>query len=114
MPGGVVARFVYRETRQVEKIQKEAMVSFFLGVAPERKRRSYASRKLGDERLQEVAAVLAGLVKLFSPRTEELLSNIHGSIWHQTVPRPSVSMGFRKMFRKRVVIFDGVAGVYCR
>lgn len=29
----------------------------------------------------------ARLVKLFPPRTEKLLSNIHGSIWHQTALR---------------------------
>lgn len=72
------------------------MASFFLNVATPREgedgRNALPGRGAGGgkvqskKRVQEVAAALAGLVKLFSPRTEELLSNIHGSIWHQTAP----------------------------
>lgn len=77
------------------------MVSFFLDVTPREKAFLGWLGRPKEKRVDEIVAGLAGLVKLFSPRTEELLSNIRGSIWHQTVPRPSVSMGFRKMFRER-------------
>ena len=93
-------RFVYRETRQLEKIRKGTTVSFFLlGVTPPGG--GGKARPIESSGTERVLAGSRGIVKLFSPRIEELLSNIHGSIWYQTVPWPSVSTGFRKMFRKR-------------
>lgn len=65
----------------------------FLVLVPTKER---TLRNEGRESAREAAALArTRLVKLFPPWTEKLLSNIRGSIWHQTALRMSL-WGFGK------------------
>lgn len=67
------------KSRKFEGGPYPILVSFFSSAG---KRTNVAQR---GKRMQEAATLArARLVKLFPPRTEKLLSNIRGSIWHQT------------------------------